>query len=118
MSAAEGLAVLMFLSFMGLLFTGFPVAWVLGGLAVLFTALAITLERFGMIEAGVDWAYASMTVERSWDVMTNWVLVALPMFIFMGLMLDRSGMAQRMMNSMQKLFGGLKGGLSLTVLLI
>ena len=80
-SAAEGLAVLMFLAFMGLLFTGFPVAWVLGGLAVLFTALAITLERFGIIEAGVDWAYASMTVERSWDVMTNWVLVALPMFI-------------------------------------
>ena len=118
MSAAEGLAVLMFLAFMGLLFTGFPVAWVLGGLAVLFTALAITLERFGVIEAGVDWAYASMTVERSWDVMTNWVLVALPMFIFMGLMLDRSGMAQRLMDNLVKLFGARRGGLALSVALI
>ena len=108
----------MFLAFMGLVFTGFPVAWVLGGLAVLFTALAISLERFGMIEAGVDWAYASMTVERSWDVMTNWVLVALPMFIFMGLMLDRSGMAQRLMDNLVKLFGARRGGLALSVALI
>ena len=66
----------------------------------------------------VDWAYASMTVERSWDVMTNWVLVALPMFIFMGLMLDRSGMAQRLMDNLVKLFGARRGGLALSVALI
>ena len=52
------------------------------------------------------------------NIVKNPVLVALPMFIFMGLMLDQSGVAQRMMHSMQKLFGGLRGGLSLTVLLI
>ena len=51
-------------------------------------------------------------------VIKNPVLVALPMFIFMGLMLDQSGVAQRMMRAMQKLFGGLRGGLALSVMLI
>jgi tripartite ATP-independent transporter DctM subunit len=50
--------------------------------------------------------------------MSNWVLIALPMFIFMGLMLDKSGIATRMMHSMQKLFGNIKGGLAITVALI
>jgi tripartite ATP-independent transporter DctM subunit len=50
--------------------------------------------------------------------MDNWVLIALPMFIFMGLMLDKSGIAQRMMHSMQRLFGNVKGGLAITVALI
>jgi tripartite ATP-independent transporter DctM subunit len=50
--------------------------------------------------------------------MSNWVLIALPMFIFMGLMLDKSGIATRMMHSMQKLFGNIRGGLAITVALI
>ena len=50
--------------------------------------------------------------------MHNWVLIALPMFIFMGLMLDKSGIATRMMHSMQKLFGNIRGGLAITVALI
>jgi tripartite ATP-independent transporter DctM subunit len=50
--------------------------------------------------------------------MDNWVLIALPMFIFMGLMLDKSGIAEKMMRSMQKLFGNIRGGLAVTVALI
>jgi tripartite ATP-independent transporter DctM subunit len=50
--------------------------------------------------------------------MENWVLVALPMFIFMGLMLDQSGVAERLMLSMQELFGKVRGGLAITVTLI
>jgi tripartite ATP-independent transporter DctM subunit len=50
--------------------------------------------------------------------MDNWVLIALPMFIFMGLMLEKSGVAERMMHSMQKLFGNIRGGLAVTVALI
>ena len=90
MELREWLAIAMFVSFIALIFTGFPVAWVLGGLAVLFTALAIIAERDLGIFTGVDWNYSSLIVDRSWDVMNNWVLVALPMFIFMGIMLDRS----------------------------
>ena len=114
----EWLAVAMFISFIALVFTGFPVAWILGGLAVLFTALAIVAEVDLGIAVGVDWAFASISVERIWDVMTNWVLVALPMFIYMGLMLDRSGMAEALMQNFVRLFGAVRGGLAVTVTLI
>lgn len=118
MELREWLAIAMFVSFIALIFTGFPVAWVLGGLAVLFTALAIIAERDLGIFTGVDWNYSSLIVDRSWDVMNNWVLVALPMFIFMGIMLDRSGVASDLMVNMSRLFGRVRGGLAVTVALI
>jgi tripartite ATP-independent transporter DctM subunit len=116
--ANEILALLMFLSFIGLVFTGFPVAWILGGLSVLFTALAIVLEVDFNIPIGMGWDYTSLTVDRVWNVMENWVMVALPMFIFMGLLLDRSGIANQLMISFSRLFGGIRGGLAITVTLI
>ena len=93
MSPNEVLALLMFLGFILSVFTGYPVAWLLGGLAILFTALAIIMEVDFHIPIGVDWAYTSITVDRIWGVMENWVMVALPMFIFMGLLLNKSGIA-------------------------
>ena len=118
MTGSELLALAMFASFITLILTGFPVAWVLGGLAVLFTALAITFEIDLGIATGVDWNYTSIAVERIWGVMGNWVMVALPMFIFMGLLLDRSGIAHALMTSFSRLFGRVKGGLAVTVILI
>ena len=59
-----------------------------------------------------------MAVRRIYNVMTNWVLVALPMFIFMGLMLESSGVAERLMRSAQDLFGRVRGGLAVTTALI
>ena len=114
----ELLAVAMFISFIGLVFSGFPVAWLLGGLAVMFTALAIVLEADFSLATGVDWDYTSLTVERIWNVMENWVMVALPMFILMGLLLDRSGIARDLMNSFARLFGSLRGGLAVAVAVI
>ncbi len=118
MPVNEILAVLMFVSFIGLVFTGFPVAWILGGLSVLFTALAIVLEVDLGLRTGLDWHYTSISVDRIWNVMENWVMVALPMFILMGLLLDRSGIAKDLMTSFARLFGGLRGGLAVTVTLI
>ncbi len=118
MAANEVLALLMFASFIGLVFTGFPVAWILGGLSVLFTAFAIVLEVDFALPMGVGWDYTSLTVDRIWNVMENWVMVALPMFIFMGLLLDRSGIANQLMVSFARLFGGIRGGLAITVTLI
>ena len=118
MTGSELLALAMFASFITLILTGFPVAWVLGGLAILFTALAITFEIDLGIATGVDWNYTSIAVERIWGVMGNWVMVALPMFIFMGLLLDRSGIAHALMTSFSRLFGRVKGGLAVTVILI
>ena len=118
MDANEALALAMFLSFIGLVFTGFPVAWILGGLAVAFTALAIVLNVDFNFPFAIDWSYTGLVVDRSWNLMENWVMVALPMFIFMGLLLDRSGIANQLMVSFSRLFGRLRGGLALSVTLI
>ena len=108
----------MFVGFVVLVFTGFPVAWLLGGLAILFTVLGIILEVDFQIPAGVSWNYTSLTVDRVWNVMENWVMVALPMFIFMGLLLDRSGIAGRLMTSCARLLGPVRGGLAIAVTVI
>ena len=118
MSGSEILAVLMIASFILLIFTGFPIAWVLGGLAAIFTAFAIIFEIDFNIATDVDWYYTSMTIDRIWDVMENWVMVALPMFIFMGILLDRSGLAKDLLTGFSRLLGGVKGGLAITVTLI
>ena len=118
MPANEVLAIFMFVSFILLVFSGFPVAWLLGGLAVLFSAFAIVLEIDLGLSTGLDWAYTSLTVDRIWNVMENWVTVALPMFILMGLLLDRSGIANQLMTSFARLFGGVRGGLAVTVTVI
>ena len=57
-------------------------------------------------------------VNRIYKIMDNWILVALPMFIFMGNMLDKSGIAEKLMASMQQLFGKVHGGLAVTVMAI
>ncbi|MGF1641090.1 MAG: TRAP transporter large permease subunit [Rhodospirillales bacterium] len=118
MEINEILAILMFLSFIGLLFVGFPVAWTLGGVAVIFAAISIASDTYLDTFIGIDWRYVSLAVDDLWNTMQNWVLVALPMFIFMGLMLDRSGIAEQMMESFTKLFGRVRGGLAVTVTII
>jgi len=109
----------MFLTFMMLLMTGFPVAWVLGGTAVIWTVVGVVaVENFG---ADLWFDYSSsmgLVPERVWDVVNSETLVALPMFIFMGIMLDQSGVAERLMNSMVKLFGAVRGGYAVTVIII
>jgi len=118
MSPGEILAMLMFASFIALVFTGFPIAWLLGGLAVVFTALAIIFEVDMGLFVGVGWPYTSLVVERIWNVMENWVMVALPMFVFMGLLLDRSGIARDLLTSIGRLLGPLRGGLAVAVTVI
>jgi tripartite ATP-independent transporter DctM subunit len=118
--AAENYLVIgMFVSFIALLFTGFPVAWVLAGVGVLFAGVAWWTDNvMEWTMTGLDYNTLGLLVGRIFGIMDNWVLIAIPMFIFMGLMLDKSGMAQRMMTSMQKLFGNVRGGLAVTVTLI
>jgi tripartite ATP-independent transporter DctM subunit len=118
MEINEVLAILMFVSFIGMLFVGFPVAWTLGGIAMVFAAISIALDTYFDTFIGIDWAYVSLIIDDLWNTMQNWVLVALPMFIFMGLMLDRSGIAEQMMQSFTQMFGRMRGGLALTVAVI
>jgi tripartite ATP-independent transporter DctM subunit len=116
----EILVMAMLLSFIALLFTGFPIAWILSGVAVMFSVIAVQgYEWF-------DWDTNFLTsyriygifVQRVYAQMSNWILVALPMFIFMGLMLERSGVTEKLMVNFVQLFGRFRGGLALAVVLI
>ena len=121
----EKLVIAMFLTFIALLFTGFPVAWVLAGTGVLYCGVAYLFDN-GMMNwtgleetlIGLDYLSLGAVVNRVYATMSNAVLVALPMFIFMGLMLDESGVAEKLMSSMQRLFGRTRGGLAITVTMI
>ncbi|MCP4380904.1 MAG: TRAP transporter large permease subunit, partial [Hyphomicrobiales bacterium] len=121
----EKLVIVMFLTFIALLFTGYPVAWTLAGVGIAFCGLAYLFDNDLMLWTGLegtltglDYLTLGATVNRVYATMSNAVLVALPMFIFMGLMLDESGVAERLMTSMQKLFGKTRGGLAITVTMI
>jgi len=112
------LVIAMFASFVLLLFSGFPVAWVLAGVGVAFVGIGWLSDQYWDTVTGLDYNSLGLVVGRIFAIMDNWVLVALPMFIFMGLMLDKSGVAERMLQSMQRLFGRVRGGLAITVTLI
>nr|VFK24701.1 MAG: TRAP transporter, DctM subunit [Candidatus Kentron sp. LFY] len=118
MDVNEILVIAMFIMFVAFLFTGLPVAFVLGGIGVLFAGIGYLSDEYLGTITGLDFLTLGLVVNRIYKIMDNWVLVALPMFIFMGLMLDRSGVAQRMMQAMQALFGQVRGGLAITVTLI
>ncbi len=115
MEINEILVIAMFLSFIALLFTGIPVAWVLGGIGVIFAGIGYLADTYFDTITGLDYLTLGLVVNRLWKIMDNWILVALPMFIFMGIMLDKSGVAERLMQSMQELFGRVRGGLAITV---
>lgn len=112
------MAIAMFVSFVLLIFSGFPVAWIMGGLAVVFTFLSVASDTYLDTFFGVDWGYSSIVIDRIYAVMNNWVLVALPMFVFMGIMMDKSGIAEDLMTDLAKLFGRVRGGLAVTVVFI
>jgi len=114
----EILVIAMFLTFIAFLFTGIPIAYVLAGVGVLFGAIGYFSDIYMDTITGLDLNALGLVVSRIFSLMENWVLVALPMFIFMGLMLDKSGVAERMMMAMQELLGRVRGGLGITVTLI
>ncbi|MBJ3777340.1 TRAP transporter large permease [Acuticoccus mangrovi] len=118
MSETDSMAVAMMATFILLLFTGFPVAWLLGGVAFLFTILSIVLDTYFDTWIGVDMSFLSLIVDRIWGLMNNWVMVALPMFVFMGFMLDRSGAAEQLLHNISRVFGRVRGGMALSVTIV
>lgn len=118
MDANNILVIMMFATFIGLLFTGFPIAFILAGVAMLFTFIGYLSDLYLGTFTGLDPSTVGMIINRIYNVMNNYVLVALPMFVYMGIMLDRSGLAENMMQSMQQLFGKVRGGLAISVTVI
>jgi tripartite ATP-independent transporter DctM subunit len=111
MGLPELLAVLLIVSVCALLMAGYPVALTLGGVALIFAVLGDVLGvmQFSLIGA---------LPPRVFGVMTNEVLLAIPLFIFMGVMLERSRIAEELLETMGRLFGSLTGGLAISVTIV
>lgn len=107
----ELMAVALFLGVVVCLMLGFPVAFTLGGVAIIF--------GFAGHEMGVfDYALLRGLPSRFFGTMTNEVLVAVPLFVFMGMVLEKSGIAERLLTTMGQLFGDLRGGLAISVIIV
>jgi tripartite ATP-independent transporter DctM subunit len=111
MSGAEGLAVLLVVAVCAALMAGYPVALTLGGVSVAFAAL-------GHLTGAMGFSFIGALPQRVFGVMTNEVLLAIPLFIFMGVMLERSRVAEELLETMGRLFGSLRGGLGISVAIV
>jgi tripartite ATP-independent transporter DctM subunit len=108
----EHLAVFLFIVLAGLLFTGYPVAFVLGGTAIFFGAIGILFDVFQPMQ------FFNL-LPRIWGgVAANPILVAVPMFIFMGTVLERSGVANDLLHALQVITRRIPGGLAMSVTLM
>jgi tripartite ATP-independent transporter DctM subunit len=108
---AESLDVLMFAAVLGLLLAGYPVVFVLGGTAILF---AFVGHGLGVFDLGLLRALP----QRIYGVMTNEVLIAIPLFVFMGMMLERSKVAEELLDTAGRVFARLPGGLAYAVTVV
>ncbi|PIO49178.1 MAG: C4-dicarboxylate ABC transporter [[Chlorobium] sp. 445] len=104
--SSEALTLILFLLLFSMLLTGFPVAFTLGGLSILFGLIAFGFDFFNLLPL------------RIYGIMNNYVLIAVPLFVFMGVMLEKSGIAERLLDTMSLLLGRLKGGLALSVVIV
>ena len=111
MITPEILAIVMFLTTLGLLLFGFPVAFTLAGSALLFGFLGDALEVFNFRMIG-------FFPQRIFGTMINEPLVAVPLFIFMGIMLEKTKIAAGLLQSIGELFGTTKGGLGIGVVIV
>jgi tripartite ATP-independent transporter DctM subunit len=107
----HNIAPLMFIGLIVTLLIGFPVAFSLGAVGIGFGLLGVHL---GLLDASLFQALP----ERVWGVMSNDTLLAVPFFTFMGLILERSGMAEDLLDTIGQLFGPLRGGLAYAVVLV
>lgn len=107
----EWLALLLFVIIIAALMTGFPVAFVLGGVSLLF---AFACASFGLF----DTVYLQALPNRLFGIMQNETLIAVPLFVFMGVVLERTRIAEDLLDTLTLLFGPLRGGLGLSVLVV
>lgn len=111
MPLAEVLAVLMVAAVCAALMAGYPVALTLAGVSLIFAVL-------GHMLGAMNFAILGALPQRIFGVMTNDVLLALPMFVFMGVMLEQSRIAEDLLERMGRLFGTLRGGLGFSVVVV
>jgi len=117
------IGVLMFFTGLAMLFIGFPVAFTFGAVAVFFGMAAGIIEAFNdgeLLIDGIDNGLMmfAMMPHRIWSIMNNTILMAIPLFILMGLILQKTKLAERLLESMGYLFGEIRGGLAISTVLV
>lgn len=105
------LCTVMFVLACGALLIGYPVAFTLPGISLMFAGLGYSMGIF-------DFSFLGGVPQRIYGTMTNVVMMAVPLFVFMGVMLERSQIAEDLLDSMGKLMGRLKGGLAISVTIV
>jgi len=108
---AELMAIALFVCLCLALMLGYPVAFTLGGISLLFAGAGVLMGLF-------DPSFFGALPSRLFGTMNNQTLLAVPLFVFMGVMLEKSRVAEKLLESMSQLFGGLRGGLAFSVLLV
>ena len=104
-------SVLLFVVAIMVLLAGYPVAFTLAGTALLFALI-------GLITGNFDVGYLNALPSRIFGIMTNETLIAVPLFIFMGVTLERAKIAEDLLETLSLLFGSYRGGLGLAVILV
>ena len=104
-------SVLLFFSVILLLMAGFPVAFTLGGVALIFAGI-------GLMTGNFDAGYLNALPSRLYGTLTNETLMAVPLFIFMGITLEKAKIAEDLLETMSALFGDFRGGLAISVILV
>ena len=107
----EVLAIALFITICLTLVMGYPVAFVLGGVSLLFAVI-------GMLSGVFDPVFLQALPNRLFGIMNNQTLLAVPLFVFMGVMLEKSRVAEDLLESMSRLFGTLRGGLAISVCVV
>lgn len=102
----EALPLIFFATILIMLLLGFPVAFTLGGVSLIFGMFTFGFNFFNLLPL------------RIWGIMSNYILLAVPLFIFMGVMFEKSGLAEELLETMALLFGKLRGGLAISVLAV
>ena len=115
---AHNIAPIMFASLVVFLLLGYPVAFSLAGCGLFFFVVGVELAPLSGGSIHLDWVLLQTLPERIYGIMNNDVLLAIPFFTFMGLVLERSGMAEDLLDTIGQLFGGIRGGLAYAVIFV
>jgi tripartite ATP-independent transporter DctM subunit len=107
----EYLDILMFVVLVAAILRGYPASFTIAGVGVLFAGIGWATGHF-------DVALLGALGQRLFGVMTNNVLIAIPLFVFMGLVLEKNGIAEELLETMGRLFGNIRGGLGVSVILV
>ena len=114
----DNMAPIMFAALVIFLLLGYPVAFSLAACGMLFFIVGVELAPLSGGKIVLDWPLLSAMPERIYGVMNNETLLAIPFFTFMGLVLERSGMAEDLLDTIGQLFGAIRGGLAFAVIFV